>query len=362
MDDTLKKVLILARYDRQGASSRLRTMQYLPYLADAGLDARVESLFDANYLEQMYAGHRSAGKLAKSLLRRMQAMREQVDVVWLEKEALPWLPWAAEKIFWPRNIPVVTDYDDAIFHRYDQSRHYVVRSLLGRKIDNIMRASTVVTAGNQYLSDRAESAGANRVEIVPTVVDMEPYQHASGQRADDRVRIGWIGTPETWSSFATSFAGWIAQVAEREGAVFRVVGAEPRPRVKAPFEFMPWSEEAEVSLLKGMDLGLMPLPDTPWTRGKCGYKLIQYMACGLPVIASPVGVNREIVEPGVNGFLAETEEEWHDALTTLVRDQDLRRRMGQAGRAKIIDNFSLQVQGPRVAQLLRSVAKGLIRG
>lgn len=332
-------------------------MQYLPHLANAGLEAQVESLFDANYLAQMYAGRRSSRTLVKSLVRRMYAMREKADVVWLEKEALPWLPWTAEKILWPRNIPVVTDYDDAIFHRYDQSRHSVVRSLLGRKIDNIMRASDVVITGNQYLSARAERAGAKRVEIVPTVVDMEPYQRAFEQRDDDRVRIGWIGTPETWTSLAVGFANWIKQIAEREGAVFRVIGAKPQPKTETPFEFLPWSEETEVSLIKGMDVGLMPLPDTPWTRGKCGYKLIQYMACGLPVIASPVGVNREIVEPGENGFLAETEADWHHALTALIRDQDLRRRMGAAGRKKVEEQYSLQVWGQRVAQMLRCVAE-----
>src|SRR6056297_1871598 len=104
-----------------------------------------------------------------------------------------------------------------------------------------------------------------------------------------------------------------------------------------------------------MDIGVMPLPDTPWMRGKCGYKLIQYMACGLPVIASPVGVNAEIVEHGVNGFLVGTDEEWKSALTILLKDPDLRRRMGREGRKKVEREYSLQVQGPRVARLLREV-------
>ena len=351
------KVFILARYDLQGASSRLRTMQYIPYLAEAGLDARVESFFDAQYLEQMYAGRRSAGTLTKSFLRRMYHMREQADVVWLEKEALPWFPWVIEKMFWPRNIPVVTDYDDAIFHQYDEHHHSISRSLLGQKIDQVMRASAIVVAGNQYLANRAREAGANHVEIVPTVVDTSAYQQAVGKNDDGKVRLGWIGTPYTWSSYAVNFANWIVQVAATEGAIFRVVGAEPTPRTSGTIEFLPWSEETEISLINGMDIGLMPLPDTPFNRGKCGYKLIQYMACGLPVIASPVGVNREIVEPGVNGFLAETEDEWRNALTTLARDPELRRRMGEAGRLKVEKTFSLQVQGPRMAQILRSVAE-----
>jgi len=104
-----------------------------------------------------------------------------------------------------------------------------------------------------------------------------------------------------------------------------------------------------------MDIGVMPMPDTPWTRGKCGYKLIQYMACGLPVVAAPVGVNAEIVEHGVNGFLASTDQEWREALSTLLANPELRRRMGAAGRKKVEEHYSLQVWGPRVAELLRSV-------
>ena len=108
--------------------------------------------------------------------------------------------------------------------------------------------------------------------------------------------------------------------------------------------------------IQTMDIGVMPLPDTAWARGKCGYKLIQYMACGLPVVASPVGVNKEIVEHGVNGFIAESDEEWRSAIETLLSDADLRRRMGAAGRKKVEDSYSLQVWGPRVAQMLRRVA------
>jgi hypothetical protein len=115
-------------------------------------------------------------------------------------------------------------------------------------------------------------------------------------------------------------------------------------------------EETEVSAIQSMDIGVMPLTDTPWARGKCGYKLIQYMACGLPVIASPVGVNKDIVEHGVNGFLAETDKEWCSAIETLLSDSELRRRMGAAGRKKVEESYSLQVWGPRVAQMLRGVA------
>ena len=350
------KILILSRYDRRGASSRLRTMQYIRYLSGAGFDVEVASLFDAEYLDEMYAGRRSIASMKRYYLNRLHQLRSSVDLVWLEKEALPWIPWPIEKLVWPKNISVVSDYDDAIFHRYDQSRHGVVRTGLGRKIDHVMRASKVVFAGNEYLAERARKAGAERVEIVPTVLDTEAYTPGQIENPDGRVRLGWVGTPETWSSFASQYADMLSDEASKLEAVCRIVGAEAVSRFEEPFEFLPWSEETEVTSIKGMDIGLMPLPDTPWTRGKCGYKLIQYMACGLPVVASPVGVNCEIVEHGVNGFLAESDEEWRSAIEKLLSDADLRRRMGAAGRKKMEDRYSLQVWGPRVAQMLRQVA------
>ena len=351
------KILVLSRYDRQGASSRLRTMQYLPFLEKIGFSVEFQSLFDSKYLEDMYGSRRSTLAVAHHLRRRVGHLKfATADLIWLEKEALPWIPWFVERILWPKNIPIVTDYDDAIFHRYDQSGSPLIRRLLGKKIDFIMGSSSCVFSGNGYISERARGAGARRIELVPTVVDIDKYQRSIVNRIDERLRIGWIGTPETWTSFVTSFCNQIKSIALNQRAVFRVVGAESRFRVDGPKEFFPWSEDAEVSLIQGMDVGLMPLPDTPWTRGKCGYKLIQYLACGVPVVASPVGVNTEIVEHGVNGFLASTDQEWADALNILLADPELRARMGEAGRRKIMKHYSLQVWGPRVAQMLRDLA------
>jgi glycosyltransferase involved in cell wall biosynthesis len=135
------------------------------------------------------------------------------------------------------------------------------------------------------------------------------------------------------------------------------MGADPKAEAQPLLDLVEWSEAAEVPFLQAVDIGIMPLSDTPWARGKCGYKLIQYMACGLPVVASPVGVNAEIVEHGVNGFLATTEAEWSEALATLLRDPALRQRMGAAGRRKVEEHYSLQVWGPRVAALLLDVAE-----
>ena len=353
----MTRLLILSRYDRQGASSRLRTMQYIPYLQAAGLDVEVSSLFDAAYLTDMYRGVRKPSQLMTYYRRRLERMRgAQPDIIWLEKEALPWLPWLAERTALPRGVPVVSDYDDAIFHRYDRHRSKLVRFSLGNKIDRVMAHSALVTAGNSYLAERAASAGSSQIRIVPTVVDVDAYHVQPSHVGACRPRVGWIGTPETWEKFGQPMLDLVRQVGSTHHAVFRAVGAGQAQPNSEDVEFLDWSEDSEVSLIQGMNIGIMPLPDTPWARGKCGYKLIQYMACGLPVVASPVGVNSDIVEHGVNGFLAETDAEWKTVLEMLLRDPDLRRQMGAAGRKKVEEHYSLQVWGPRVAAMLMDAA------
>jgi len=348
---------MMTRYTRLGASSRLRMLQYRPGLERAGLAVTHAPFFDDGHLDGLYAGSGPRLGPARALGRRLRDLRAQPrpGVIWLEYEALPWAPWPVERMLWPSGVPIVADYDDAIFHRYDLHRQPLIRGLLGRKIDFVMASARLVTAGNPYLAERARTAGARRVEIVPTVVDLKAY--GVGDRTGHRATpiVGWIGSPSTWRAYMAPFLPLLIRTAEANGAQLRVVGAD-RTAAHPLLDSLPWSEDTEVSQIQSMDIGIMPLTDTPWARGKCGYKLIQYMACGLPVVASPVGVNAEIVEHGVNGFLASTEADWHAALTTLLTDPALRQRMGAAGRRKVEAQYSLQVWGPRVAALLRSAA------
>ena len=213
------KLTILSRYTRLGASSRLRTMQYLPALRQAGFEVEVASFFDDAYLQALYGGQRDKRRLAQFTMNRLAQCRraQRSDVIWVEKEALPWFPWALERLALPRGVPVVSDYDDAVFHRYDQHRSALVRSLLGRKIDRVMAHSTLVTAGNTYLADRARRAGAPWIEIVPTVVDAEAYQPAPPQHPDGKLRIGWIGTPQTWAKYGLPRMPFFEDLAREHG-------------------------------------------------------------------------------------------------------------------------------------------------
>lgn len=358
VDDAVR-LTVLSRYGRLGASSRLRTMQYRPWLEAAGLQAEFASFFTDADLARAYAGTGRGLSGLAALRRRLGQLRAGAgaDLLWIEKETLPWLPWMVERALLPRGVPFAVDYDDAVFHRYDRHRSAIVRTVLGRKLDRLMAASALVTAGNAYLAERARAAGARRVEIVPTVVDAAAYSPRDWPPTADAPRIGWIGSPSTWTEYMQPMLPLLTDVAAAEGARLLVIGAGRGAPAHPLLDAEPWAETTEAARIRAMDVGLMPLTDTPWSRGKCGYKLIQYMASGVPVIASPVGVNADIVEHGVNGFLARTDAEWREALVRLLRDPALRQRMGQAGRRRVEEGFSLQVWGPRVAVLLRQAAQ-----
>lgn len=353
------KVLILSRYDRMGASSRLRMLQYADGLRANNLEPLFQPFFDDRYLNLLYFRQPTSGGVLQAYARRLAQLwrRADAELIWIEKEVLPWLPWGIERALLPKAIPLVVDYDDAVFHRYDLHRSAIVRWLLGRKLDKLMASATLVTAGNRYLAERAKAAGAQRVEIVPTVVNLTAYTRRPEPFCGRATTIGWIGTPSTWTDYMAPLMPLLTQAAEAAGARIIAVGAGRVAAAHPLLDTLPWTEESEVAQIHAMDIGIMPLTDTPWARGKCGYKLIQYMACGLPVIASPVGVNAEIVEHGVNGFLASSDAEWAEALQTLLHDPALRTRMGEAGRRKVERDYSLQVWGPRVAELLHQVAQ-----
>ena len=269
------------------------------------------------------------------------------EVIWVEKELWPWVPaWIECAVFGRRKV--VLDFDDAIFHNYDLHSSTLVRCLFGRKIDALMRRADLVTAGNEYLAERARAAGAKRVELLPTVIDLDRYPRPLRKlAANGRTVIVWIGSPAT-VHYLQRLAGPLARVASENDIELHVIGARLElPGVRCVH--VPWTEASEVAAISAGDIGIMPLLDSPWERGKCGYKLIQYMACGLPVVASPVGVNCRIVDLGCNGFLAWDDAAWVDALARLVKNAELRKSMGEAGRRKVEKEYCLQVTGPQLA-------------
>jgi glycosyltransferase involved in cell wall biosynthesis len=352
------RVLLLGRYGRKGASTRLRFLQFLPYLQAAGIDVTSVPLLDDEYLRVLYSGGgRSSGRLMRAYAARLAWLTRagKFDLLWIEKELFPRLPATLERLLARLGRAYVVDYDDAVFHDYDLHPNRYFRRALSRKIDQVMRHASLVVAGNEYLAERSRHAGARDTRILPTVVDLERFPAGPAPRRAD-FSVGWIGTPMTSGYLEQVRAPLAALLACGSSRIVAVgAGADPVPGV--PVEVRPWTEGGEVEAIRQFDAGIMPLPDEPWERGKCGYKLIQYMACGLPVVASAVGANVEIVQQGVNGFLARNDREWTAALQALREDPDLRQRMGRAGRRLVEERYCLQVAAPRLLGMLRHAAR-----
>jgi len=336
----------------------MRFYQYLPLLESQLIHVEVAALVGDRYILSLNSGNSTDwASIVASYVRRVRnlARSRQFDLVWMEAEVLPWLPdWGELWLSWKR-IPYVVDYDDAAFHRYDLHPVAAVRWLLGHKIDRVMKRAACVVAGNSYLADRAQQVGAAHIEILPTVVDLQRYPPSPTRRCTDFV-IGWIGSQSTTRYLLPLLEVW-RQAVRWEGTSLRLVGSGDLKLSGVAADIMAWSESSEVQAVQSFTVGIMPLQDDPWARGKCGYKLIQYMACGLPVVASPVGVNSEIVEHGFNGYLASNQAEWLGALSQLRGQPELCEEFGRAGRKKVESLYSLEVTGPRLAELLLSAAK-----
>jgi glycosyltransferase involved in cell wall biosynthesis len=210
-----------------------------------------------------------------------------------------------------------------------------------------------VVAGNDFIAERARQAGARRIEIVPSVIDLDRYPPPPAAPGERRPLVaGWIGIPLN-AHYLHAIAPALRQVADRV-RLHIVGGAPPAALAGLPVESFPWTEDSEIARIGGFDIGIMPLDDTPWERGKCAYKLLQVMAAGLPVIASPVGANRTVVQHEVNGLLAETPQQWAAALDRLAGDPALRFRMGQAARRTVEQSYSLAGTVPRIAAILKA--------
>jgi glycosyltransferase involved in cell wall biosynthesis len=355
------RLLFLTRYAWNGASSRYRSFQYFPFLEQAGFECHVEPLFDEAYLIHRYqSGSAHVGDIFRGFLRRLAVLLtvRSYELVVIEYELIPYFPAILERWLYWLGVRYLVDYDDAIFHRYDTHQSKLVRIFIGQKIAGVIRRASVVTAGNQYIANYALRSGASRVEIIPTVINLQRYPlFLKKSFAGKPIVIGWIGSPTT-AKYLNDITHVLAEVCAGGRGVVRLIGSGKVNMPDVPVEVVPWDESTEVAELQKFDIGIMPLQDKPWERGKCGFKLIQYMACGLPVVGSPVGVNCDIINQGLNGYLAVTHTEWVVALNTLLADAALRRQMGSAGRKLVEQNYSLQLTGPKLVKLINSVANG----
>ena len=346
-------VTAFTKYGREAASTRQRLLQYLSALEAAGIAVDFHPLLPDSYVRSLATGGGfSKAQVARAYTERLfQLLRGPPgDCIFVYAELFPYLPASFERLAFRSGKPVIYDFDDAFFVTYERMRGARGRLLRG-KLDPLIAGVSACLCGNDFLRDYAARLNGNAI-LVPTVVNTEDYVPPP-MRREGAPTIGWIGSPSTWP-YVRPLLPVLRELCA-EGARFLAVGAGARA-VADDFpgaEFRAWSEAGEIAAVQEMDIGIMPLPDEPWTRGKSGYKLIQYMACAAPVVASPVGVNATIVEHGRHGFLATTLDEWVAALRKLIADPALRAALGAAGRERIVAHYSLRSQAPIVIEAFR---------
>ncbi len=348
------RVLGLSLYGPQAASHRVRLSQFKPGLAASGIDLQIQSLLDNAYLQRSFSGRRPSPQgLLTAYGRRLQALREadRFDIAIVYAELLPFLPgWLERQLL---QIPFIYDCDDAFYLKYRSGCLRPLQPLLGAKADRLIAAAVAVTAGNTGLAAHARRFNWN-VTVLPSVVDTDQFRPvASSPNKSPRVpfTVGWIGSPST-SPYLQLLVEPLQQLAYECPVRLLVVGGSAPAISGVEVIEQPWSLEQEVPLIQQFDVGVMPLPDTPWTRGKCAYKLIQCMACGVPVVASRVGANMNAVPPEC-GFLAESTEQWLDAFRLLLADIKLRRQMGLAARLWVEQRYSLRSALPVLSGVIQ---------
>jgi len=344
-------ILGLALYGHKAASHRVRLSQYRDPLSDHGYNLNIQSLLDDSYLDRAFNGlSPSILHIILCYLRRIYYLltNRSYSLIIVYGEVFPFLPAFIERLLLPCSY--IYDLDDAFFLKYRANSF--LRPLLGRKIESLMSGSVAVTAGNLWLADYARKY-ANQVTYLPSVVDHKHYRQSDDHRSYDiasSITIGWIGSPST-SPYLDIIIEPLEKLSQYIPVRLLVVGGNA-PRVSGvEVSQIAWSLEAEVELIQSFDIGVMPLPDTSWSRGKCSYKLIQCMACGIPVVASRVGANVDAVPPN-SGFLVDSAHEWFTALHLLASRPELRSKMGLSARAWVKQKYSLRSALPILTTLL----------
>ena len=358
------RVLFIVPYPTEAPSNRLRVEQYFPYLRAHGVEPILRPFMSSDLYNIRYAPGsmiRKVASLGISTLTRFADVNraENTDLIFVHREAFPvGGPFIEEKLAL-RGRPLVFDFDDAIYLLNTGVMSKTV-GLLKRpsKTARIINLSTTVIAGNENLKAYASRYNPN-ITVIPTPVDTEVFAPRSDSASSngDRVVIGWMGS-NTTAPYLKMVGEALSEVERRYPNVeVRAIGGSYVPSVSPSLKVQRWNLQSELEDLHGFDIGIMPMPDTEWTRGKCGYKSLLYMSCAIPPVCSPVALTTEIVQDGENGLLATSTQEWIDKLSMLVEDPSLRRRMGEAGRQTVEEKYSLTTHAPRFTETLVTTAE-----
>ena len=347
------RVLFLFPYPvGKSPSQRFRFEQYFESLKKAGIEFDLAPFWDLTAWPELYKSGRYLQKamgLLRGIARRGTVLFNvsRYQFVFIHREVVPLGPplieWFLSRV---KRKKIIYDFDDAIWLTNTSEENRIVSSFKWHsKVKSICRWSYRVSCGNSYLATFAKQFNAS-VIINPSTIDTEGLHHPahddiSPNDSQDRIVLGWTGTHSTLK-YLDPLVPVLQQLESDYARLRLVIIANKRPSLAVhALTFLPWSIEHEIEDLSKLDIGMMPLSDDIWTRGKCGFKALQYMAMGIPAVVSPVGVNKEIIDHGINGFLCSTEGEWLACLKSLINDPALREKVGRLGRKKVIDHYSV---------------------
>ena len=362
------KVVALASYPIEAAATRYRLAQFVLPLEKHDIAMTIHPFLDAQTFEQLYrraSWPRTAAGLLKSSMRRLNDLFKAAaaDVILVQREAMmfgpPVFEWLTTRAL---RRPMVLDLDDATYVPYTSPTYGAFSKTLKwfSKTDDLIKWASIVVCGNRSIAEYVSGKGG-RAKIIPTVVDTKlfrPVERAT--KADSPIVIGWVGTHSTFPYLQTVFPV-LQQLAERHRIRLKIVGAG-KNEVKLPgvqVDNLPWKLQREIEDFESLDIGLYPIDEgryAGWASGKSGFKAIQYMATGIPFVATPVGGSREIGEAGSTHLFATTADEWYRSLEKLIVDADLRRALGAAGREHVTKHYALEDQADKLANVLREAA------
>ncbi len=345
----MKKILFIASHRKdRSPSQRFRYEQYLGFLQNNGFGCEISFLISEKDDQFFYRPGNAFKKLIvifKSIIKRFKDVRraKNFDIVFIQREAFMTGSAFFEKRF-SKKTKVVFDFDDSIWLLDTSAANQKWEWLKDdKKTSRIISYSNLVFAGNQYLADYARKFNKN-VTIIPTTIDTNEYKRIS-LPGNGKVCIGWSGSITTIKHFEYALP-FLKRLKKKYGEKIsiRVIGDADYRNEELDITGIGWNKKDELKELSSFDIGIMPLPDDEWAKGKCGLKGLQYMALEIPTIMSPVGVNTEIISDGNNGFLATTEDEWFDKLFALIESAELRKQLGSAARKTVEDRYSVESQ------------------
>ncbi|MGZ4098340.1 MAG: glycosyltransferase family 4 protein [Bacteroidia bacterium] len=343
----MPSVLILcAHRPHRSPSQRYRFEQYLPFLEGNGFTFTWSYLLNEEN-DKLFYSHGNVFTKARILFKTLLIRNKDVkrfkdfDIVFIQREASFIGSSFYEKKARESGAKVIFDFDDSIWlaDTSPGNRKWQWIKRPEKFFDNIKYASAVI-AGNEYLASKARLVNSNTF-VIPTTIDTDHHVPKPQLRNKDVVTIGWSGSLTTIKHFELLLPVLTRINEKYQGKVhFKIIGEKNYFNPLLTIEAIAWSEETEVDQLNSLDIGIMPLENDEWAMGKCGLKGLSYMACEVTAVMSNVGVNREIIEDGVNGFLASNSDEWFEILSHLIENKELRLKLGKAGRQTVIEKYS----------------------